>query len=243
MWDKIIAGIVAILLIGLAVGAMVPSGAGGEGDHGGVSSLTLVVENVDKDTTEKLTLEVPGSISLTRNWLRSAGILDNPSAFTTITDPDETWNENDTIKVHAVTEVWWSSENIKTMEDVEFSQSGSTSAGYPFETTDGNTDLATSENIDKENREESNALPVEPTDYFQYYRDVNEDGTIESVPLTASNVDGGSVDATVEIFAVDDTDTTVKDTVHLSADIELEINDDGSLSLGAELTEVDTESQ
>jgi len=242
MWDKILAGIVAVLLIGLAVGAMVPSGAGGEGEYGGTSEMKIVIENVNESTSESLTLDIPGSISMTQNFLQSAGFMDMTSTFKTITDPNETWNSDDTIRVHVLVDVWWSSENLQSMEDIEFSQSGFTSAGYPFETTAGNTDLAATESIDSENRAESNALSVEPSDYFQYYRDVNPDGTIESVPLTASDVDGGNVDATVEIFAVDDTDTTVKDKINLSADISLEINDDGSLSLGAELTEAETTS-
>jgi len=233
MWDKIVAGIVAILLIGLAVGALVPSGEGGEGDHSGVTELTLVVKNADKDTSESLTLEIPGTISVTQDFLQSAGILDNPSTFTTISDPDNSWSPDDRIMVHAVADVWWGSYDLESVDRVTFEQQGSSG---DWVSNQGNS-LIVEETTGDHRLSRTIDQSVEYSPGDEYFSKSGGDR------LTADEIDGSYIDADVEIEGTDKNDNSVSDRIHISAQIELDINPDGSLSLGAELTEAETESQ
>jgi len=237
MWDKIVAGIVAILLIGLAVGALVPSAEGGEGEHGGVTSLTLVVENADKDTSETVTLEIPGTVSVTSDLLRSAGITDNPSAFTTISDPDKTWGEDDLIKVHAIADVWWSSDKIDSIDRISYTQQayGEDGEDYPWVSNNGNEVIETEVTSDIAlERSETDPRSISPSS--EYFVEWDYGG------LSATKVDGGSIDGEVRIVGTDVNGNTIEDRVSISATISLDIEDDGSLSLGAELTEAETTS-
>jgi len=240
----IFAAIIAVMLVILAIGLFIPSGEGGEGDFGGVAELTLVVENQERDGAETLTLEIPNTVSLTGNWLRSAGILDNPSAFTTITDPDGTWAKDDTIKVHAAADVWWSGGDIESVDNVSYKQvAGRDDASVslqpkdnPWTTNQGNEIIEVESTGDhKLKRSEDDARSYSPGDEYFVERD---DGT----KLIADEVDESGIQVEVVIEGTDVNGDSFSETISIFATIELEINEDGSMNLGLGLMEAEPQS-
>ncbi|MFW5904227.1 MAG: hypothetical protein ACOC53_08365 [Candidatus Saliniplasma sp.] len=240
-WDKILAGFVVILIIALAVGSAIPSGSGGEANFSGVTELTLVVENSEKDTSESLTLEIPGTIGLTREFFQEAGILDNPSAFTTITDPDKTWGDGDTIKMHAVADIWWSSENMDSVDAVGTVQTGTLGGDDLYYESGGSkhTEIAGSEDVSQLERSEDDPVSVHPNGYFDSW------GTDIERTLEAQHVNEVEtiIDLTAKVEGTDLNGNTVQDTIDVEATVELDVQEDGSLSIGAELKEAETTSQ
>lgn len=234
---KIIAIILVVLIVGVALASSIKfEGDGGTASYAGVESLTVVVENVNRSTTNELTLTVPGSISLTQKISDGLGISDISKNTATITDPDDEFSDDDIIRFHVLANVWWSGENMQSVDEVTFSQTASRNT-FDFTNQQGDQELSESVAsglpIDKS---ESDPLTIEPTGTYGdfYYATATQQ-------LTAQLVDGSTVSATVTIQGTDVNGDTVTDSIDLSATIGLTITEGGSLSISAELDSVDAE--
>lgn len=245
---------IAILLIAaLVIGAfIVPDDP--EPDAG-VSEFKIEIKPLDGDAeASTLTMDVPERISLTQQILSDLGIVPLSSTSETLMLPSGGTGDDTTetdyladteLQLRGSVNVWWSGENLQSVDKVNVKEYGSTGQGltlWNYEQTSKYLERTVTGDLET-TLTESTARTYTPANYFTRTRSIDYSGATDTIDtIIAEELDDGTLKAEVTVTATDEAGETLTETTTVESSINVDYDAAaGTLTLNAELTNVDVE--